>query len=103
MEENKMNELFGTAAEIMDETTKEVENMDKKEIIAKVKSKLKEILTEREFDFLMFRFGFIDKPHTLEECGERYNVTRERAWHIEAKILRKLRHHPDILGDLNLS
>ena len=100
-----MNEVFASVKEITNETTKEVENMAKKaEIAAEVKDRVEEILTEREFDFFLFRFGFIgDKPHTLEECGQRYNVTRERAWQIEAKMLRKLRHHPDILGDLNLS
>ena len=31
-------------------------------------------------------------PHTLEEVGKEFNVTRERIRQIEAKALRKLRH-----------
>jgi RNA polymerase primary sigma factor len=30
--------------------------------------------------------------HTLEEVGQRFQVTRERIRQIEAKALRKLRH-----------
>ena len=39
------------------------------------------------------RFGLTDgPPHTLEEVGKEFNVTRERIRQIEAKALRKLRH-----------
>ena len=39
------------------------------------------------------RFGFEDgNPHTLEEVGQVFAVTRERIRQIEAKALRKLRH-----------
>ena len=33
-----------------------------------------------------------NRPHTLEEVGKEFNVTRERIRQIEAKALRKLRH-----------
>lgn len=49
-------------------------------------------LTEKEKDVLLLRFGFVDGiPHTLEDIGSRYNVTRERIRQIEAKALKKLR------------
>lgn len=49
-------------------------------------------LTEREKDILLLRFGFIDgTPHTLEDIGLRYNLTRERIRQIEAKSLQKLK------------
>ena len=50
-------------------------------------------LTPREEEVLRMRFGLIDgKPHTLEEVGKKFDVTRERIRQIEAKALRKLRH-----------
>lgn len=75
--------------------------MEKAKIATEIRSELEKILTERELDLLEFRFGFMDgSTHTLEECGQRYNVTRERVSQIEVKILRKLRRHPDILDKL---
>ncbi|BER92195.1 RNA polymerase sigma factor RpoD [Atrimonas thermophila] len=50
-------------------------------------------LSERERRVLKLRFGLEDgKPHTLEEVGQIFGVTRERIRQIEAKALRKLRH-----------
>ena len=50
-------------------------------------------LTPREMDVLKLRYGLFDgRNHTLEEVGQRFNVTRERIRQIEAKALRKLRH-----------
>ena len=50
-------------------------------------------LTPREEEVLSMRFGLIDgKPHTLEEVGKKFDVTRERIRQIESKALRKLRH-----------
>lgn len=50
-------------------------------------------LKQREAEVLRLRFG-IGKPypHTLEEVGNIFNVTRERVRQIEAKALKKLRH-----------
>ena len=50
-------------------------------------------LTPREEQVLRMRFGLVDgKPHTLEEVGKQFDVTRERIRQIESKALRKLRH-----------
>jgi len=59
-----------------------------KEHIAKVLNNL----TEREAGVLRMRFGIPDgAEHTLEEVGQRFNVTRERIRQIETKALNKLR------------
>jgi RNA polymerase primary sigma factor len=48
-------------------------------------------LTPREERVLRMRFGIgMNSPHTLEEIGQRFSVTRERIRQIEAKALRKL-------------
>jgi len=51
-------------------------------------------LTPREERVIKMRFGLEDgSEHTLEEVGQSFQVTRERIRQIEAKALRKLRHH----------
>jgi len=49
-------------------------------------------LSEKEAQILRLRFGIGEEgEHTLEEVGQRFDVTRERIRQIEAKALRKLR------------
>jgi RNA polymerase primary sigma factor len=49
-------------------------------------------LTEREKEILLLRFGLENvRPHTLEEVGKIFNVTRERIRQIEAKAIKRLR------------
>jgi RNA polymerase primary sigma factor len=50
-------------------------------------------LKEREGEVVTLRFGLGDEdPMTLEEVGQRFEVTRERIRQIEAKALRRLSH-----------
>jgi RNA polymerase primary sigma factor len=61
-----------------------------------LREQLQSILDElgvREREVLEMRFGLKNgRPHTLEEVGQAFNVTRERIRQIESKALRKLRH-----------
>lgn len=50
-------------------------------------------LGSREKEVMAWRFGIEDdQPLTLEEIGEKINLTKERVRQIEVKALRKLRH-----------
>jgi len=52
-------------------------------------------LSPREQKIIKMRFGLEDGiPHTLEEVGREFNVTRERIRQIESKVLEKLHDHP---------
>ena len=64
-----------------------------------LKEQLSEIiatLTDREQKIIRLRFGIGGgRPHTLEEVGVEFDVTRERIRQIEAKALSKLRKNKD--------
>ena len=63
-----------------------------KEQIAEILSSL----SEREQKVVKLRFGIGGgRPHTMEEVGAEFSVTRERIRQIEAKALSKLRKHKD--------
>ncbi len=64
------------------------ENLDLRESLLSELNKF----NERDAIILKLRFGFIDGiPHTLDDVGKKYGITRERVRQIEAKSLRKLR------------
>ena len=50
-----------------------------------------EILTERERDIIRYFFGIGTSEMTLEEIGEKFDLTRERVRQIKEKAIRKLR------------
>ncbi|MGA5581682.1 RNA polymerase sigma factor [Streptomyces thermodiastaticus] len=51
-------------------------------------------LGERERKVVQLRYGLLDgRPHTLEEIGRLFGVTRERIRQIESRTLTKLRAH----------
>ena len=50
-----------------------------------------EILTERERDIIRYFFGIGCSERTLEEIGEKFDLTRERVRQIKEKAIRKLR------------
>jgi len=50
-------------------------------------------LDERERELLKMRFGLAPygEPHTLEDVGEAFGITRERVRQVEARAMAKLR------------
>ena len=51
-----------------------------------------ETLTERERDIIKYFFGIGTSEMTLEEIGEKFDLTRERVRQIKEKAIRRLRH-----------
>ena len=62
-----------------------------------LKAQIREILedlTPREQKILKMRFGLDDGiPHTLEEVGEEFSVTRERIRQIQQRAIEKIKEH----------
>jgi len=60
---------------------------------AEIKNAL-DVLNEREKEVLKLYFGIdTEQALTLEEIGEKFNLTRERVRQIKEKAIRKLRHN----------
>ncbi len=57
-----------------------------------VSAVLSDVLTQREKDVISLRYGLCtSQPHTLEEVGGIFNLSRERVRQIQSKAMRKLR------------
>lgn len=55
-------------------------------------SVLNDVLSPREKEVIILRYGLtVAKPHTLEEVGKIFNLSRERVRQIQTKAMRKLR------------
>jgi len=69
-----------------------LEDMALSQILKETMAEVLCTLTDREDRVLRLRFGMAGgRPHTLEEVGREFGVTRERIRQIEAKALRKIR------------
>lgn len=78
---------------IKDSESKEPAESASYNLLREQLSQVMATLTPREAKVLRLRFGLEDgRPHTLEEVGKEFDVTRERVRQIESKALRKLRH-----------
>jgi RNA polymerase primary sigma factor len=58
------------------------------------------VLEDRERQVIAMRFGLADhRPHTLEEIGEYFQLSRERIRQIELRAMAKLRRHASATGE----
>jgi RNA polymerase primary sigma factor len=81
---------------IEDDEVYSPDNMTSKKLLKEDINKALDILNPREQKIIMMRFGLNDgRPHTLEEVGREFGVTRERIRQIEAKALQKLQEDPN--------
>ena len=71
-----------------------LDDFNKKEKMENMVEDKLNTLTLREEKIIKMRFGLgeFSEPHTLEECGKVFGITRSRIRDIEAKAMRKLRH-----------
>jgi RNA polymerase primary sigma factor len=99
----QINEEGGELSELIADTSEDVD--DKYEIDQRVKQELDKalsVLDERERDIIESYFG-INTEHsgmTLDDIGERYELTKERIRQIKEKAIRKLRHNSNNLFEL---
>ena len=98
-----INEEGGELSELIADTGEDV--VEAYEMDQKLKKELNEtlsVLDDRERDIIESYFG-INKDHvgmTLDDIGERYDLTKERIRQIKEKAIRKLRHNAHNLFDL---
>ncbi|WP_337872111.1 RNA polymerase sigma factor RpoD/SigA [Ignavibacterium sp.] len=87
-DENSLHDVL-----VNDELPSPDEELMNESLKAEIKSALN-ILNDREKEVLKLYFGIeTDQPLTLEEIGEKFNLTRERVRQIKEKAIRKLRHN----------
>lgn len=80
---------------IKDESTISPEESAAQDLMMSQLNDILKDISPREQKVLRMRFGLEDGiPHTLEEVGEIFGVTRERIRQIEMKSLKKLKNHP---------
>ena len=88
-DEDNKNSLLDTM--IIDQQAPDTELM--KESLKKEVETVLATLPEREAKVIQMYFGINNEhPSTLEEIGERFNLTRERVRQIKEKAIRRLRH-----------
>ncbi|MDO4741952.1 MAG: RNA polymerase sigma factor RpoD [Candidatus Saccharibacteria bacterium] len=81
---------------VVDDELDSPEDSAANQILKEQLSSIIATLTDREQKIIRLRFGIGGgRPHTLEEVGNEFDVTRERIRQIEAKALAKLRKNKE--------
>ncbi len=92
----KIGEEQDTALEdlIPDNSTSLEDSVMNSELLKVLEESFLKVLSEKEASILRMRYGLDESgvPHTLEECGSFFGVTRERIRQIESKSLKKLKY-----------
>ena len=87
----------GEDSSMIDFLSGDSSNTDRELAIESLKaevSRILKVLTDKEQKVLRAFFGIDGSPEmTLDEIGEKYNLTRERVRQIKEKALRRLRHN----------
>lgn len=87
----------GEDSSMIDFLSGDSSNTDRELAIESLKaevSRILKLLTDKEQNVLRAFFGIDGSPEmTLDEIGEKYNLTRERVRQIKEKALRRLRHN----------
>lgn len=87
----------GKDSSLIDFLSGDSSNTDRELAIESLKaevSRILKLLTDKEQKVLRAFFGIDGSPEmTLDEIGEKYNLTRERVRQIKEKALRRLRHN----------
>lgn len=72
--------------------TEDIEENIVKETLHKDLEELLNVLDDREREIIKLRYGLEDEePQTLEEVGEKLNISRERVRQLEQRALKKLK------------
>ncbi|MCP4716228.1 MAG: sigma-70 family RNA polymerase sigma factor [Deltaproteobacteria bacterium] len=95
LETSPVDEVDPLEKFLSDERPSPIDNMCD-DIIKEKTSQIIDVLPHREASILKLRFGLsAEGEKTLEEVGERFNVSRERVRQLENKALRKLRRNKE--------
>jgi len=84
----------GTLLDVLENTNAERTDaeLDHKESLTMEINRSMKALTERQKEVICYFFGIgVDHPMSLEDIGERFNLTRERVRQIKDKAITKLR------------
>ncbi|MDP2363207.1 MAG: sigma-70 family RNA polymerase sigma factor [Ignavibacteria bacterium] len=89
---------FGEENSLLDVIEDDLQPAPDNELISEsLKTEIKNVLTilpEREAEVIRLYFGLSEESSmTLEEIGEKFNLTRERVRQIKEKAIRRLRHN----------